>query len=364
MTQTDYSAILSQAPRVLAFSRLARQHRPNRPEIRNMISPSIFNQLTTAQRLPTTRYLSPNNSRAFRTNIVPKAEPDDKGMSSDDLAFRSGLISAGLATIATISFLAPQFREPFEDLLQDSNDFIGLGFGEALGAGLWSAALYFASPIQLLLLFFGKIETERPSDWLLRGIGIAAGLNVNDLGYTAPQWIRLTVVAICIFEGLLVSTLLSSSLGDSTWAISSGLGACFAAGVYEVGRPRRIEKDEAITLEAQWGDFNQWASTRLTKRGSCHESEVFSAFRKENSRYRSDTVISDEILRDMIRNWVRRSNEGASMDRTPRGFIKGLSVLSRSDPFTGERMGVEPIAKRSVTLSEEAEVIKETNSAL
>jgi hypothetical protein len=30
--------------------------------------------------------------------------------------------------------------------------------------------------LQLLLLFFGFIETERPSDWVLRRLGTAAGL--------------------------------------------------------------------------------------------------------------------------------------------------------------------------------------------
>ena len=41
-----------------------------------------------------------------------------------------------------------------------------------LAAGLlWSVSLYFCSPLQLLLLFLGRIETERPSDWVLRQLG-------------------------------------------------------------------------------------------------------------------------------------------------------------------------------------------------
>lgn len=47
----------------------------------------------------------------------------------------------------------------------------GLGVGDLAGAGLWGTALYFASPLQLLLLFLGRIETERPSDWLLCQFG-------------------------------------------------------------------------------------------------------------------------------------------------------------------------------------------------
>ena len=45
------------------------------------------------------------------------------------------------------------------------------GFGDYAGAVLWAVGLYFCSPYQLLLLFLGKIETERPSDWILQKLG-------------------------------------------------------------------------------------------------------------------------------------------------------------------------------------------------
>ena len=40
----------------------------------------------------------------------------------------------------------------------------------------------------------------------------------------------------------------------------------------------------------------------------------------------------------MIRNWHPGS------ERTPKGFYKGLSVLSRVDPFTGESKGSPAMA--------------------
>ena len=49
------------------------------------------------------------------------------------------------------------------------------GGGDVLGGVLWSIALYFSSPWQLLLIFLGKVETERPSDWLLDVVSKAAG---------------------------------------------------------------------------------------------------------------------------------------------------------------------------------------------
>lgn len=45
-----------------------------------------------------------------------------------------------------------------------------------LAAGLlWAVSLYFCSPLQLLLLFLGRIETERPSDLVLRQLGRLTG---------------------------------------------------------------------------------------------------------------------------------------------------------------------------------------------
>lgn len=44
---------------------------------------------------------------------------------------------------------------------------------------MWSFALYYVSPLQLLLLFLGRIETERPSDWIMRKLADALGMTVN-----------------------------------------------------------------------------------------------------------------------------------------------------------------------------------------
>ncbi len=43
-------------------------------------------------------------------------------------------------------------------------------------AALWGTALYYATPLQLLFLFLGKIDTERPSDRVLHALGRALKL--------------------------------------------------------------------------------------------------------------------------------------------------------------------------------------------
>ncbi len=54
---------------------------------------------------------------------------------------------------------------------------------------------------------------------------------------------------------MLACMLEMSSAGDATWSVSTGLGACIAGAVYEVGRPKRYTAEEAAQLDAEWRDF-------------------------------------------------------------------------------------------------------------
>ena len=64
-------------------------------------------------------------------------------------------------------------KDTLEDVVYDDS-FRDLG--HYFGAVLWSVALYFSSPWQQLLIFLGKVETERPSDWVMRKMVESAGL--------------------------------------------------------------------------------------------------------------------------------------------------------------------------------------------
>ena len=57
--------------------------------------------------------------------------------------------------------------------------------------------------------------------------------------------------------GSLVALGLSSALGDATWSLSTGLGSCLVAGIYEVGRPDRLSAEEANQLDEQYNDFGK-----------------------------------------------------------------------------------------------------------
>lgn len=79
----------------------------------------------------------------------------------------------------------------------------------------------------------------------------------------------------------------------------------------------------------------------MQPRGSCHETEIFNAFRKSNARYRSEDTLSDQTLRQFIRSWAKQYVYPTA-ERTGNGFFKRISLRERIDPFTGASSGVAP----------------------
>jgi len=85
---------------------------------------------------------------------------------------------------------------------------------------------------------------------------------VDAVDYSAPVWLTAVAAVTCLAGGLSISALLASGLGDPTWSISSGIGALFAAAIFEVGRPARLTVEEAQQLETQWQDFGEYSQER------------------------------------------------------------------------------------------------------
>lgn len=98
-----------------------------------------------------------------------------------------------------------------------------------------------------------------------------------------------------------------------------------------------------------------FAKERLQRSGRCHESEVFAAFRRELPKYRSPEVADDEQLRSFVRSWHPKASRSAS------GFLKGVSVAARVDPFSGRLTGsasaVQPAAAEAGDEQPEAQGI-------
>lgn len=92
-----------------------------------------------------------------------------------------------------------------------------------------------------------------------------------------------------------------------------------------------------------------FANLRLQRSGRCHESEVFAAFRKELPKYRSPEVADDEQLRSFVRNWHPNASRSAS------GFLKGVSVAARVDPFSGRLTGSASAVQSAAVAAEEVQ---------
>lgn len=219
---------------------------------------------------------------------------------------------------------------------------LSFGAGDGLGALLWALSLYFVTPFQLVLLFLGFIETDRPSDWVLRRLGLAAGLDVDAVDYQVPAGLQAATVVLFGLSGVALAAGFEASVGDATWSISTGLGACIFSCLYEVGRPRRLSVDEAQTLEKQWQDFKGFADLRLQRSGRCHETEILRALGRELPRYRGERKLDSNTLRDLVRNWHPEA------DRTSNGYFKGISIAppggantSQGTPGTPSTPGTE-----------------------
>lgn len=202
---------------------------------------------------------------------------------------------------------------------------------------------------QLLLLFWGTFETSRPSDWLLRQLGTAAGLDVDAIDYQVPLALQAAAVALFGATGVGVAAAFQVFLGDATWSVSTGeqagaaalclrgrragmpacstrcrvgqerhfsavlhaatphaspsgppgpgLGALLGAAMYEAGRPRRLNVEEAKAKEALWQDFRRFADAQLQRRGRCHETEILRALGRAQPRYRGDRMLDGLTLR-------------------------------------------------------------------
>jgi len=197
--------------------------------------------------------------------------------------------------------------------------------GSVTSAVLWSVSLFFASPVQVLLLFLGKTDTERPSDATATWLGQLFKLDVDSDEYEAPVWLlALNALIFCIL-GVGVAYTLESSLGESTWGVSSGIGFAALSGVYELGRPERLTAVEVVEREERYQAFLSFADARLSRSGRAHRSEIEKAFRRYNAAMGRQVIVDEQELKAFIRSFHPTCRPQKS------GFYKNLSLLKEEE---------------------------------
>ncbi|WIA41664.1 hypothetical protein OEZ86_009016 [Tetradesmus obliquus] len=258
-----------------------------------------------------------------KLSVCLRASGDNNDNGGEGGSSSAGIPAALFLFVGSAAYTLTNMRDELADVLYNDDDsisealaalgFAGFGLGDATGALLWAVALWYLSPVQLLLVFLGNFDTERPSDWLMNILGRATQQPVDAIDYQVPLWIKAAAASACLAGGVAAAGVLEAGLGDPTWSISSGIGALFAAGIFEVGRPKRLSVAEAQTLESQWQDFAGFADVRLQRIGRCHESEVFGAFRQRFGNYfpSGEAETLDAVERD-----ASSSNSSSSSSRT------------------------------------------------
>ena len=199
--------------------------------------------------------------------------------------------------------------------------------GNVLAAAIWSFGLFFKSPLQILLVFLGRTDTERPSDWMLRTFApgdTPAGrpLTFEDASVAAKS---ATLAFFTLCGCAIVTGFDSLFAGEETWAVSAGMGFTMLSFVAELGSPQRYTSAELDVLEAQYADFCAFADGSLQRRGRCHGVEVSRAFRRRFPAYADEATLSEKDLRTMILNWH------PSAERTSSGYYKNLSLQEGVD---------------------------------
>ena len=248
-------------------------------------------------------------------------------------------LTAIVAVVVAANNEAAYFGSP-DDFSYMGDDFTGgpsldVSPGNVAAAAIWSFGLFFKSPLQILLVFLGRTDTERPSDWLLRKSSGEAEETRTWEEASAPQKAALIAFFTACGCGV-VSGFDALFAGEETWALSAGLGFTMLAFVAELGSPRRYSRAELDVLEAQYDDFVAFADEALERRGRCHGSEVERAFRRRFGKY-TEAVLSDRDLRTMILNWHPNA------ERTSSGYYKNLSVkegVDRRNPVTVKDLGL------------------------
>ncbi|GAB5361813.1 hypothetical protein AAMO2058_000744900 [Amorphochlora amoebiformis] len=231
---------------------------------------------------------------------------EDRARALTDVRSVAVVMSALLAAIAVY------LRYLELDIEVDNLDLDIPAFFSAL---LLAVAFQYSSPLQLLLVFFGKFETERPVEWVAGKLAQAP--NVSKPG-PASKAIAAALIGI---GGAVTAGAFAKGLGD-TYALSTAIGAAFLSFLYEIGRPEQLSDVEAKETEEKRVDFRAFADERLVKVGSCHESEIFEAFVRAYPKY-SD-LANKRSSKLQMRRFVREWNPYA--ERTPYGFFKNVAV--------------------------------------
>ena len=147
--------------------------------------------------------------------------------------------------------------------------------------------------------------------------------------------------AVFVFCGVIADRLVYF-LADGDAEVSLQLAGVSVIGgaVWEVGRLATKEKKQTRQEYERdvilYQEFEDFANKRIiVGRGSCHRSDVISAFRRYNPKYRTaeseQYPLSDIELERILKAWNLQF--GSRSEMSSAGFFNGISVDAEADVF-------------------------------
>ncbi|KAL7431098.1 hypothetical protein ACHAXH_001440 [Discostella pseudostelligera] len=175
--------------------------------------------------------------------------------------------------------------------------------------------------------------------------------NDGFFGELPPSFMVVLSVVFVVFGIVLDRTVYFLADGDAEVSLQLGGVSVIGGAVWEVGRlaakekaPTREEYERDVEL---YREFREFAEKRIIVRGrsndggrslsscSCHRSDVISAFRRYNPKYRTadneQFPLSDIEIERILRKWNREFGSGSEMSSA--GFFAGICVDGVADAF-------------------------------
>jgi len=204
------------------------------------------------------------------------------------------------------------------------------------GGIVWALALWFVSGSRsnpLVTPLANILYDEDKEEWL-------KDRNEGYFGDIPPPFLGV-LTTIFIFLGVIADRAVYF-LADGDAAVSLQLAgvSAISGAFWEVGRlaagekgatREEFERDAELTRE-----FEEFANKRIViGKGNCHRSDVTSAFRRFNPKYRvadSDQFpLADIEIERILRQWNREKGSGGEMSSA--GFFSGISINEAADAF-------------------------------
>jgi len=181
--------------------------------------------------------------------------------------------------------------------------------------------------------------------------------NDGFFGELPPSFMAVLSVVFVLFGIVLDRTVYFLADGDAEVSLQLGGVSVIGGAVWEVGRlaakekaPTREEYERDVEL---YREFREFAEKRIIVGGrsngaggsnsggrslsscSCHRSDVISAFRRYNPKYRTadneQFPLSDIEIERILRKWNREFGSGSEMSSA--GFFAGICVDGVADAF-------------------------------